>query len=58
MAESGIGDGLKRAVAVRADVVEALERGGAVVALESTLISHGLPRPDNLELAREVGERA
>ena len=31
-----------------------LEEGGPVVALESTLISHGLPRPDNLELAREA----
>lgn len=39
---------------MRAEVAEALERGGAVVALESTLISHGLPRPDNLELAREI----
>lgn len=37
-------------------MAEALERGGAVVALESTLVSHGLPRPDNLELAREVEE--
>lgn len=45
---------MNRGVAVREDVVEALERGGAVVALESTLISHGLPRPDNLQLAREV----
>jgi pseudouridine-5'-phosphate glycosidase len=33
------------------EVAEALRSGGAVVALESTLISHGLPRPDNLELA-------
>lgn len=41
-------------MAVRADAAEALERGGAVVALESTLISHGLPRPDNLQLAHEV----
>ena len=39
---------------VRAEVAEALGRGGAVVALESTLISHGLPHPDNLELAREA----
>ncbi|HET7478712.1 MAG TPA: pseudouridine-5'-phosphate glycosidase [Rubrobacteraceae bacterium] len=54
--ESGIGAGLGRVVAVRADVSEALERWSAVVALESTLISHGLPRPDNLELAREVEE--
>ena len=41
-------------VEVRAEVAEALEGGGPVVALESTLISHGLPRPDNLELAREA----
>jgi len=41
-------------VEVRTEVAETLERGGPVVALESTLISHGLPRPDNLELAREA----
>jgi pseudouridine-5'-phosphate glycosidase len=39
---------------VRADVSEALERGAPVVALESTLISHGLPRPQNLNVAREA----
>ena len=39
---------------VRGEVSEALARGGAVVALESTLISHGLPRPDNLRLALEA----
>ncbi|MBA2533951.1 MAG: pseudouridine-5'-phosphate glycosidase, partial [Rubrobacter sp.] len=42
---------------VRADVREALESGTPVVALESTLISHGLPSPQNLEVAREA-ERA
>lgn len=42
------------AVEVRAEVAETLGAGGPVVALESTLISHGLPRPDNLELAREA----
>ena len=36
------------------DVAEALAAGQPVVALESTLISHGLPRPRNLEVAREV----
>ncbi|CAA9291515.1 MAG: Indigoidine synthase A-like protein, uncharacterized enzyme involved in pigment biosynthesis [uncultured Chloroflexi bacterium] len=41
-------------VLVRQAVAAALAAGGAVVALESTLIAHGLPRPDNLELAREV----
>jgi pseudouridine-5'-phosphate glycosidase len=33
-------------------VIEALESGRGVVALESTLIAHGLPWPDNLETAR------
>lgn len=39
---------------VRAEVGEALAGGGPVVALESTLISHGLPHPENLEVAREA----
>jgi pseudouridylate synthase len=39
---------------VGADVREALERGAPVVALESTLISHGLPHPQNLEVASEA----
>jgi pseudouridylate synthase len=39
---------------VRADVREALERRAPVVALESTLISHGLPHPQNLEVASEA----
>jgi pseudouridylate synthase len=39
---------------VRADVREALERKAPVVALESTLISHGLPHPQNLEVASEA----
>jgi pseudouridylate synthase len=36
------------------EVAEALAGGRPVVALESTLISHGLPRPRNLAVAREV----
>lgn len=32
----------------------ALEAGRPLVALESTVISHGLPWPDNLELARKM----
>lgn len=36
-----------------ASVAETLRAGGPVVALESTIISHGLPRPRNLEAARE-----
>ncbi len=36
------------------EVAEALAAGRPVVALESTVIAHGLPRPDNLELARSM----
>lgn len=36
------------------EVAEALATGRGVVALESTIISHGLPRPDNLDVARRV----
>lgn len=39
---------------VASDVAEALAEGRAVVALESTIISHGLPRPENLRVAAEV----
>ena len=35
-------------------VAEALATGRPVVALESTIVSHGLPRPRNLEVAREL----
>jgi pseudouridine-5'-phosphate glycosidase len=35
-------------------VEAALSAGRPVVALESTIISHGLPRPDNLRVAREI----
>lgn len=37
-----------------AAVQEALDHNRPVVALESTIISHGLPYPENLALAREV----
>ena len=40
------------------NVTEALARGRAVVALESTLIAHGLPRPGNLEMAERIEQRA
>jgi pseudouridine-5'-phosphate glycosidase len=40
-------------VRVHDEVRDALADGRAVVALESTIISHGLPRPDNAGLARE-----
>jgi pseudouridylate synthase len=38
------------------EVIEAREAGKPVVALESTIISHGMPYPQNVETAREVEE--
>ena len=35
-------------------IVQALQVGAPIVALESAVITHGLPRPVNLELAREL----
>ena len=36
------------------EVAAAKSQGRPIVALESTLIAHGLPRPTNLEVAKEV----
>ncbi|MEK7423079.1 MAG: pseudouridine-5'-phosphate glycosidase [Actinomycetota bacterium] len=41
-------------IAVLAEVQEALHEGRAVVALESTIISHGMPYPTNVAMATEV----
>ncbi|MEI9907135.1 MAG: pseudouridine-5'-phosphate glycosidase [Actinomycetota bacterium] len=38
------------------EVRSAIENRSPLVALESTIISHGLPRPQNLEVASEVEE--
>lgn len=45
------------AIAIAPEVADALADGAPVVALESTIISHGLPRPENLEVAAQI-ERA
>jgi len=42
---------LKTFLKIGDQVAHALETGGAIVALESTVIAHGLPRPRNLETA-------
>jgi pseudouridylate synthase len=39
---------------VSPEIADALEAGRPVVALESTIIAHGLPRPDNRRIAREI----
>jgi pseudouridylate synthase len=41
-------------VRIATEVAEAIAAGRPVVALESTLVSHGLPRPRNLEVARQA----
>ncbi|MCI0583500.1 MAG: pseudouridine-5'-phosphate glycosidase [Chloroflexi bacterium] len=43
---------LAERLVVQSEVARALASGGPVVALESTLISHGLPYPANVEVAR------
>ena len=37
-----------------AEVAKARTSGAAIVALESTIITHGMPYPQNLEVARQV----
>ncbi len=41
-------------LSVHPEVAEAIAAGEPVVALESTIISHGLPRPANLEIALQI----
>jgi len=41
-------------VDIQPEVKAAIDAGGAVVALESTIISHGMPYPQNIQMARKV----
>jgi len=41
---------------IHPEVKAALEQNKAVVALESTLITHGFPEPENIEIARTIEE--
>lgn len=45
---------LKDLLVISAEVEQALGEGVAVVALESTIITHGMPYPQNLEMALKV----
>lgn len=45
---------LNRYLDISTEVKEALEQGKPVVALESTIISHGMPYPQNVETAMNV----
>ena len=44
----------KKYLDVRNDIKEAIGANKPVVALESTILSHGMPYPENLEFARNV----
>lgn len=44
---------MESAIKLSTEVANALKAGKPIVALESTIISHGLPRPSNLEVALE-----
>ena len=44
---------MENAIKLSAEVASALQAGKPIVAIESTIISHGLPRPSNLEVALE-----
>lgn len=45
---------LKQYLDINEEVAKALEQGKPVVALESTIISHGMPYPQNMEMAQKV----
>jgi pseudouridylate synthase len=45
---------MKNYLELSAEVKEAKEQGKPIVALESTIISHGMPYPQNVKTAREV----
>lgn len=47
---------LRNYLDINPEVAKALEEGRAVVALESTIISHGMPYPMNVETALKVEE--
>lgn len=45
---------LSEYLSIKPEIEEALKNGLPVVALESTIISHGMPYPENIKTAREV----
>ncbi|UOQ92879.1 pseudouridine-5'-phosphate glycosidase [Halobacillus shinanisalinarum] len=45
---------MKQYIELSKEVQQAKEEGKAIVALESTIISHGMPYPQNIKMAREI----
>ncbi|XP_010527082.1 PREDICTED: uncharacterized protein LOC104804468 [Tarenaya hassleriana] len=54
LSPNDINSKIRSLVKVSPEVSKALSDGRAVVALESTIISHGMPYPQNLQTAKEV----
>jgi len=46
--------GFEQYLDIKEDVAKALKEGKPVVALESTILSHGMPYPENLDFAAKV----
>ena len=44
----------RRFFTVSTEILKAIRHGDPVVALESTIISHGMPYPKNIEMAAKV----
>ncbi|MGN0658193.1 MAG: pseudouridine-5'-phosphate glycosidase [Emergencia sp.] len=47
---------MKNYLSITPEIQEAIKAGRPVVALESTILSHGMPYPENLEFAHKVEE--
>ena len=56
MADQQLPKDLESYLLISEKVQKALSTGGPVVALESTIISHGMPYPRNVQVARRVEE--
>lgn len=49
---------LEKYLDITPELQEAIKNGEPVVALESTILSHGMPYPENLSFAAEVEKRS
>ena len=49
---------LNKYIDIQPEIAEALTENLPVVALESTILSHGMPYPENLDFAAEVARCA
>ena len=47
---------LEKYLSITPEIQQAIKEGRPVVALESTILSHGMPFPENVEFAHKVEE--